>query len=438
MAECVILSMPEVSTVARKTGRAELDEHSLGVNVSEIEAPYKLGSRSKSELVSELRSKLAEIPGTNIEIGQPISHRIDAMLSGTEAQIAIKIFGDDLTVLQNIGNEIRSEISEIPGIVDINVEQQIGRPQIEIRPRRDMLARYGITIPEFNSAVSTLLAGEIVSQVYVNGLPYNLTLKIEDAARSGIDKIKDIIISTPTGAVPLDYVADIVSTTGPNTINRENVSRRLVVAANIENRDMKSAVDDIRSRLETIKLPQGYHIVYGGQFESEASASRTLMLASSGALIIIFMLLYQEYKNITKALIILLNMPLAMIGGVLLLRITSGELNIPAIIGFISLLGISTRNGMLLMSRYSALALEGKPLKDILMSGSVDRLNPIIMTALTSALALVPLAIKSSAPGNEIQSPMAVVILGGLFTSTILNIFVVPIIYYVCEHKRKI
>lgn len=438
MAECVILSMPEVSTVARKTGRAELDEHSLGVNVSEIEAPYKLGSRSKSELVSELRSKLAEIPGTNIEIGQPISHRIDAMLSGTEAQIAIKIFGDDLTVLQNIGNEIRSEISEIPGIVDINVEQQIGRPQIEIRPRRDMLARYGITIPEFNSAVSTLLAGEIVSQVYVNGLPYNLTLKIEDAARSGIDKIKDIIISTPTGAVPLDYVADIVSTTGPNTINRENVSCRLVVAANIENRDMKSAVDDIRSRLETIKLPQGYHIVYGGQFESEASASRTLMLASSGALIIIFMLLYQEYKNITKALIILLNMPLAMIGGVLLLRITSGELNIPAIIGFISLLGISTRNGMLLMSRYSALALEGKPLKDILMSGSVDRLNPIIMTALTSALALVPLAIKSSAPGNEIQSPMAVVILGGLFTSTILNIFVVPIIYYVCEHKRKI
>ncbi len=301
-----------------------------------------------------------------------------------------------------------------------------------------MLARYGITIPEFNSAVSTLLAGEIVSQVYVNGLPYNLTLKIEDAARSGIDKIKDIIISTPTGAVPLDYVADIVSTTGPNTINRENVCRRLVVAANIENRDMKSAVDDIRSRLETIKLPQGYHIVYGGQFESEASASRTLMLASSGALIIIFMLLYQEYKNITKALIILLNMPLAMIGGVLLLRITSGELNIPAIIGFISLLGISTRNGMLLMSRYSALALEGKPLKDILMSGSVDRLNPIIMTALTSALALVPLAIKSSAPGNEIQSPMAVVILGGLFTSTILNIFVVPIIYYVCEHKRKI
>lgn len=438
IAEEIILSTPEVKTVARKTGRAELDEHSLGVNVSEIEAPYTLSSRSKAEMVSELRSKLAAIPGTNIEIGQPISHRIDAMLSGTEAQIAIKIFGEDLTTLHNIGNQIKAEISGIKGVVDVNVEQQIGRPQIDIRPRRDMLARYGITIAEFNACISTLLAGEVVSQVYLNGLPYDLTLKLEDSSRTGLDQLKDIMISTPQGVIPLDYVAEIVSTTGPNTINREAVSRRLVVAANVEGRDLKSAVSAIRARIDSsVALPRGYHIVYGGQFESEASASRTLALASAGALIVIFMLLYQEYRNVTKALIILLNMPLAMIGGVFLLRITSGELNIPAIIGFISLLGISTRNGMLLISRYTTLAKERMSLKDTIFAGSVDRLNPIIMTALTSALALVPLALKGSAPGNEIQSPMAIVILGGLLTSTILNIFVVPLVYYICETKQK-
>lgn len=438
IAEKIILSEPEIKTVARKTGRAELDEHSLGVNVSEIEAPYTLGKRSKAELVRKLRHELSEIPGTNIEIGQPISHRIDAMLSGTEAQIAIKIFGDDLEKLHNIGNKIKSLSKEVPGIVDVNVEQQTGRPQIDIRPRREMLARYGITNAEFNNYISTMIGGEVVSQVYVKGMPYDLTLKLEDDSRSSLDKLGDLMIASPMGNIPLSYVADIVSTTGPNTINRENVSRRLVVSANVDGRDLRGAVNDIREAIDKeIKLPEGYHITYGGQFESEAAASRTLAIASMGALVIILLLLYQEYKNMSQSLIILLNMPLAMIGGIFLLKITSGELNIPAIIGFISLLGISTRNGMLLMSRYNALKKEGKSLMETIKEGSADRLNPIIMTALTSALALIPLALRGSEPGNEIQSPLAIVILGGLVTSTILNIFVVPIIYFLSQTKNK-
>lgn len=438
IAEKIILTEPEINTVARKTGRAELDEHSLGVNVSEIEAPYTLTNRTKSELVRELRHKLSEIPGTNIEIGQPISHRIDAMLSGTEAQIAIKVFGDDLEQLHKIGNKIKSVATEVPGIVDINVEQQIGRPQIDIRPRREMLARYGITNAEFNQFITTMIGGEVLSQVYVKGLPYDLTLKLENESKASIDKLKDLTIVSPMGNIPLSYIADIVSTTGPNTINRENVSRRLVISANVDGRDLRSAVNDIQAEIEKdITLPEGYHISYGGQFESEAAASRTLALASLGALVIIIMLLFQEYKNLTQALIILLNMPLAMIGGILLLKVTSGELNIPAIIGFISLLGISTRNGMLLMSRYNALSNQNKSLRDIIMEGSTDRLNPIIMTALTSALALIPLAIRGSEPGNEIQSPMAIVILGGLVTSTILNIFVVPIIFYLSKKHNS-
>ena len=438
IAEKIILTEPEINTVARKTGRAELDEHSLGVNVSEIEAPYTLTNRTKSELVRELRHKLSEIPGTNIEIGQPISHRIDAMLSGTEAQIAIKVFGDDLEQLHKIGNKIKSVATEVPGIVDINVEQQIGRPQIDIRPRREMLARYGITNAEFNQFITTMIGGEVLSQVYVKGLPYDLTLKLENESKASIDKLKDLTIVSPMGNIPLSYIADIVSTTGPNTINRENVSRRLVISANVDGRDLRSAVNDIQAEIEKdITLTEGYHISYGGQFESEAAASRTLALASLGALVIIIMLLFQEYKNLTQALIILLNMPLAMIGGILLLKVTSGELNIPAIIGFISLLGISTRNGMLLMSRYNALSNQNKSLRDIIMEGSTDRLNPIIMTALTSALALIPLAIRGSEPGNEIQSPMAIVILGGLVTSTILNIFVVPIIFYLSKKHNS-
>lgn len=438
-AEKIILSMPEVKTVARKTGRAELDEHSLGVNVSEIEAPYTLQGRSREKMVRQLREKLSHLPGTNIEIGQPISHRIDAMLSGTEAQIAIKIFGDDLERLHSLATQIKKRLEKVDGIVDVNVEQQIGRPQIDIRPRRGMLARYGITNEQFASYVSAMVSGDVVSQVYDRGIPYDVTLKVDPSERDRLTDLSNIMIDSNVGKIPLNYVADIVSTTGPNTINRENVNRRIVVSANIDGRDLRGAADEIRETINRdITLPEGYFIEYSGQFESEAEASRTLALASLGALLIIFILLMQEYRNLAQSLVILANMPLALIGGVLILSITGSELNIPAIIGFISLMGIATRGGMLLMSRYNALEHEGQQLNDRIVNGSTDRLNPIIMTALTSALALIPLALRAGEPGNEIQSPMALVILGGLLTSTVLNLFVVPILYcYLCKRKNK-
>ena len=437
-AEKILLSIPEIQTVARKTGRAELDEHSFGVNSSEIEAPYVLTNRSRGEVVKELREKLATIPGANIEIGQPISHRIDAMLSGTESQIAIKLFGDDLNHLYALGTQIKQTIANVEGIVDVNIEQQVGRPQLDIKPRRDLLAKYGITINDFTKFINVALGGEVVSQVYEQGLPFDLTVRLNDDHRNSIDKISNLMIDSNQGKIPLSYVADIVSTSGPNTINRENVNRRLVISANVADRDLRSTVNEIQQRIEeNIKLPENYFIVYGGQFESEAEASRTLALTSIGALLIIFMLLYQEFKNVKQSLIILVNMPLALIGGIFILKCTSGELNIPAIIGFISLLGITTRNGMLLISHYNTLENDGYGLMDRIIKGSLDRLNPIIMTALTSALALIPLALRGGEPGNEIQSPMAIVILGGLLSSTILNIFVVPAIYYLTSKKLK-
>ena len=438
-AEKIILSMPEIELTARKTGRAELDEHSLGVNVSEIEAPYTLNNgRSRDELLSDLRHKLSHLPGVNIEIGQPISHRIDAMLSGTEAQIAIKLFGDDLAKLYNIGNRIKHRISDVPGVVDVNIEQQVQRPQLDIRPKRDMLVYYGVTIGEFADFINVALAGEKVSQVYENGFPYDLTLRMAPDSRSSIDDISDLTIDTSKGKVPLSELAEIVSATGPNTINRENVSRRIVISANVSERDLRGTVDDIRKEIESdISLPEGYFITYGGQFENEAKASATLALVSLVALIVIFLLLYGQYHSVSQSLVILLNMPLAIIGGVILLRVTGGELNIPAIIGFISLLGITTRNGMLLMSRYDQLRAEGMVLRERVMLGSSDRLNPILMTALSSALALIPLAVNGDKPGNEIQSPLAIVILGGLLTSTVLNIFIVPLVYRYINRKEN-
>lgn len=437
-AERIILETPEIITTARKTGRAELDEHSFGANVSEIEAPYRLDGRSRRDMVSDLRANLSALPGVNIEIGQPISHRIDAMLSGTEAQIAIKIFGDNLETLHRIALEVGSDIKKIPGVVDVNVEQSTGRPQIDIRPKRVMMAKYGVTNAALARTINVMIAGQPVSQVYEGNMPYDVTVKASDRSRSSISNMSEITVESDQGPIPLSYVADIVSTTGPNTVNRENVSRRTVVSANVDGRDLRSVINEIKQTLgKDIELPEGYHIAYGGQFESEASASRTLMLASAAALLVIFLLLYQEYKNFKQPLIILINMPLAMIGGILILRLTSGELNIPAIIGFIALLGIATRNGMLLISRYNALKAEGEGLIQRIYHGSVDRLNPIIMTALTSALALIPLAVRGSEPGNEIQSPMAVVILGGLLTSTVLNLIVVPIIYSISETYKK-
>lgn len=437
-AEEIILSVPEVRTTARKTGRAELDEHSLGTNVSEIEAPYTLKDRSRGEMVRELREKLSQLPGTNIEIGQPISHRIDAMLSGTESQIAIKLFGDDLNQLFALGNQIKEAAGKVDGVVDVNVEQQIERPELSIRPRRELMAQYGVTPAALRNTIETSLQGQAVSQVYENGLPYDVTVILDPTARKSLESIRDLPVETAQGKVPLSQIADVVSATGPNTIHRENVKRRLVISANVDGRDLRSTVNDIRREIEKdVRLPQNYYIEYGGQFESEAAASRMLAWATLGALLVILMLLYQQFHNIPESLLILSNMPLALIGGVLILVITGGELNIPAIIGFISLIGITTRNGMLLISRYNALEAEGVPLHDRIMRGSSDRLLPIVMTALTSALALIPLAINGNAPGNEIQSPMAVVILGGLLSATVLNVFVVPAIYMLMKKRKQ-
>lgn len=438
-AEGLIREVPEVILTARKTGRAELDEHSLGSNVSEIEVPYSLESgRSRMEVMRDLRERLQTLPGVNVEIGQPISHRIDAMLSGSEAQIAVKIFGSDLDRLYSIGKEIQEAMGDVDGIVDINIEQQIPRPQIDIRPRREMLARYGISIPDFRRFVDVALAGSVVSQVNDGTLPYDITLRFPDNERQSIDNLEDLMIDSNQGKIPLGYVADIVSSSGPSTVNRENVSRRLVVSANTSGGDLRGSVNEIKKQIDAkVDLPQGYSITYGGQFESEESASRTLMLTSIGAILIIFFLLYAEFKSMSQSLVILLNMPLAMIGGVLILWVTGNDLNIPAIIGFISLLGISTRNGMLLISHYNQLQRERVSLKERVMRGSSDRLNPILMTALTSALALVPLALRASSPGNEIQAPMATVILGGLITSTLLNIFVVPAVYYLLNKNSE-
>lgn len=436
-AENIILSMPEVYTVARKTGRAELDEHSLGVNVSEIEAPYKLNDRSRGEMVRELREKLSKLPGVNIEIGQPISHRIDAMLSGTEAQIAIKLFGDDLNELFALGSQIKNVASTVPGVVDVNIEQQIERPEISITPRREIMAQLGVTPASLRRAIETSLQGTTVSQVYENGIPYDITIVLDPEHRSSLDALRSMPVDCKNGTVALSQVANIVSTTGPNTINRENVKRRIVISANVDNGDLRGAVNNIAKEIEeNVTLPENYYIQYGGQFESEAAASRTLAWATIGALLIIFMLLYGEFHNVLQCCIILVNMPLAMIGGVLILVVTGADLNIPAIIGFISLLGITTRNGMLLISRYNALAQKGVNLKTRILQGSTERLLPIVMTALTSALALIPLAINGNAPGNEIQSPLAIVILGGLISATILNIFVVPAIYMITNRKK--
>jgi CzcA family heavy metal efflux pump len=437
--EKTLLTIPEIKITTRRTGRAELDEHAQGVNASEIDAPFVLKERSREEFMKDVRQKLAGVSGANITIGQPIGHRIDHMLSGTRANIAIKIFGTDLNKLFAISNQIKATIENTDGLVDLSVEQQVQIPQVQIKANRDMLSKYGITIGEFAEFTDIAFAGEKVSEVYEDNQRFDLVLRFDESNRGNLEKISNTLIDTKDGVkIPLNYVANIVSTTGPNTINRENVQRKTVVSANVAGRDQKSVVDEIRQKIEAnIKLPEGYRIEYGGQFESEAEASKTLLLTSLLALIVIFFLLYMEFKNVKISTIILLNLPLALIGGVLSVWLTSGLLSIPAIIGFITLFGVATRNGILLVSHYKTLQSEGMSLYDTVIQGSKDRLSPILMTALTAGLALIPLAIGGDLPGNEIQSPMAKVILGGLLSSTLMNLFIVPIVYFLANRKTE-
>lgn len=436
LAEKIILEVPEIETVARKTGRAELDEHSLGTNVSEIEAPYTLGDRSRGEIADDLRRRLAVIPGVNIEIGQPISHRIDAMLSGSESPIVFKIYGDDFEELNRAASQLKEIMEGTEGLRDVAIEQQMGRPELSVTPRRHLMARYGVTPAMLNDALRAAMSGIVVSQVYSDGYPRDITLRYDIPQESLVDRLEDVAIDTPRGKVTLGDIAEVRYTESQNTVNRENSRRRIIVSANIEGRDVTTAVEEIKAKVsDSISLREGYTIEDAGQSAKAKEASMRLLYASVLALLAILTLLYFEFKNIGQSLIILINIPLAMIGGVFILQCTGGNLDIPAIIGFIALLGIATRNGMLLISRYNALAGEGLQLTEAVMRGSLDRLTPIVMTALTSALALIPLALRGGDPGNEIQSPLSTVILGGLASSTFLNLFIVPILYI--AHRRK-
>jgi len=439
MAEKILLEIPEIQTVARKTGRAELDEHALGVNTSEMEAPFVLGERTRDEFLADVRHRLGGLRGVSVEIGQPISHRIDAMLSGTKANIAVKLFGNDLNKLYSIGSQIKAAISDVEGIADLTLEQQVERPQLQIRPKRDLLAKHGISLPAFASFVNVALSGEVVSQVYEGGKVFDLTLKVGDRHRQDMEAIGDLMMDAADGEkVPLLHVAELLPLSGPNTISRENVQRKIVISTNVAGRDLNGVVKDIRETIEEqIVLPEGYHVEYGGQFESEQAASRTLFLTSLISLLIILLLLYHEFHSFPLSGIIMLNLPLAIIGGVVSIWFTSGIISIPAIIGFISLFGIATRNGILLVAHYNHLRQQGHSLRESVVHGSIDRLNPILMTALTSALALIPLALGGDLPGNEIQSPMAKVILGGLLSSTLLNGFVIPIMYLLFNLRQK-
>ncbi|MCA1759825.1 MAG: efflux RND transporter permease subunit, partial [Bacteroidales bacterium] len=434
-----LLKIPEVISTARRTGRGELDEHSQTVNSAEIDVNYELDERENEEFLADVRQTLASVPGIAATVGQPLGHRIDHMLSGTRANIAIKLFGTDLNKMFELGNQIKNSVTDIEGLVDVNVEQQVEIPQIQIRAKRDMLASYGIPISRFNSYVDAAFAGEKVADIYEGQKSFDLIVRLNKDYTESMEGIKNALIETADGKkVPLNQVAEIVSASGPSSISRENVQRKIVVSANVSGRDLLSVVNEIKEQINTnIELPEGYRIEYGGQFESEARASRTLLLAFIVAIMLIFLILFQEFRDARLSGIILLNLPLALIGGVFTIFFTTGIISIPVIIGFITLFGIATRNGILLVSNYKQIQSKGVSIRETIIKGSVDRLNPILMTALTAALALIPLAINGDATGNEIQSPMAKVILGGLLTSTLLNIYIVPIVYSFYSKKKS-
>lgn len=436
--ETELLSIPEVTSTARRTGRGELDEHSQSTNSAEIDVNFILDKRDREVFMDDVRHKLGDIPGVAVTVGQPLGHRIDHMLSGTRANIAIKLFGTDLSQMFMLANQIKSSVDGIEGLVDVAVEQQTETPQLQVRANRGKLARYGISIEDFNKFIELAFAGEKLSEIYEGQRSFDLVLRLNKNYTENIEQIKSALIDTENGKkVPLEEVAEIVSVGGPNAISRENVQRKIVVSANVAGRDLNGVVNDIKKNIDAqIKLPEGYRIEYGGQFESAENASRILLITSILAICVIFLLLYGEFKNISLSAIVLLNLPLALIGGVFAVFFTSGIVSIPSIIGFITLFGIATRNGILLISKYQHMKQENESLRKTIIAGSLDRLNPILMTALTAALALIPLVLSGHKSGNEIQSPMAVVVLGGLLTSTLLNVYIVPIVYEMLQNRK--
>ncbi|WP_425391974.1 efflux RND transporter permease subunit [Ekhidna sp.] len=437
--EQLLLEMPEVEVVTRRTGRAELDEHAQGVNAAEIDVPFTLDGKSKEQFFEEVRTKLSVVPGINITLGQPIAHRIDHMLSGTRANIAIKIFGDDLQRLFELGKSVETNINSIDGIADVAVDQQIEVPQIRITPKRQMLSAYGMTVGDLMEQVDVAFAGEKAGEIYEGQKYFDLIVRFKKESRSSMESIQAALVTLPNGGqITLDQLADVKSVSSPNTISRENVKRKIVVAANVQGRDLRGVVNEIQQIVDAnIDLPEGYRVEYGGQFESEAKASQLLLITAVVAILIIFLLLYYEFQDVKLSFIVLINLPLALIGGILIVYFTSGIISIAATIGFISLFGIATRNGILLVSRYEDLRKEGLQGFELLKTGALDRLNPILMTAFTTGLALIPLALKGGEPGNEIQSPMAVVILGGLLSATLLNLIVIPCVYELVNSRKN-
>ncbi len=431
MVENILLSHPAIKSTARRTGRAELDEHAQGVNAAELDARFELKDQSKEQMLDDLRRMLSVVPGTNITIGQPLGHRIDHMLSGTRANIAVKVFGTDLYRLRGVAQDIKKQMDAVAGVVDLAVEQQMDVPQIRIKANRLAMAKYGMTVADFSEAIDVAFNGEVVSQVLEGQQTFDLLVRLDENNRGSIEKIKQARFDTPTGAkVPIAELASIVSEKGPNTISRENVQRKIVVQANVSGRDLRSVIDDIRMRIgSNVSLPQGYYAEYGGQFESEQAATRIISLLSIAAILAIYLILYLEFKSFRTAILVMVNLPLALIGGVFAVLLSDGIVSIASLVGFVTLFGIATRNGILMVSHYNHLLSEGVSFREAIFRGSVERLTPVLMTALTAALALIPLAIAADKPGSEIQAPMAVVILGGLLSSTALNMIVIPALF---------
>lgn len=432
LAEEIILSFSEVKSTARRTGRAELDEHAQGVNGAELDVRFELNGRDKEEFINELRDALAILPGTNVTIGQPIGHRIDHMLSGTRANIAVKIFGPNLHQLRSIAGAVKEEMEKVEGAVDVAVDQEVEVPQTKIKFNRTAMARYGVTVGQLAEAIDVAFNGEVASEIREGQKSFDMIVRFNENNRGDIHKIRTALFDTPIGAkVPLFQLAQVVNEKGPNRISRENVQRKIVVQANVSGRDLRSVVDEMRSNIQTnIDLPPSYFVEFGGQFESEQEATKIITLLSIVSIGFIFLLLYLEFGNIKYSLFILVNLPLALIGGVWAVYFTDGIISIASLVGFITLFGIATRNGILMIAHYKHLLEEGKEFREAVIQGSLERLNPILMTAITAGLALVPLALGAGEPGKEIEAPMAIVILGGLFTSTALNMVVVPSLFH--------
>ncbi len=430
--ESVLHEVPEVVSTTRRTGRAELDEHAAGVNTSEIEVVTKESDRPHAEFMEDVRRRLARIPGVEAEVGQPISHRIDHLLSGTRAQIAIKLFGPDLATLRTKAAQVRDQMAGVEGIVDLIVEPQVGVPQVQVNMNRKAAAAVGLRAEDLAETVDTAFNGHVASQVLEEQKTYDVLVRFGDSARESVESIGRTLIDTPTGAkVPIGQVAEVQVDQGPNTINRENVQRRIIIQANVAERDLGSVINDVRAAIgNNVQLPQGYFVQYGGQFEAQEKASRLITLLSIVAIGGIFLLLYVALKSARSAVLVMVNLPLALIGGVVMVFLSGGTLSIASLVGFITLFGIATRNGIMLISHYTHLMEEeGVSFRDAIVQGSMERLSPILMTALVTGVGLIPLALGAGEPGKEIQQPMAVVILGGIVSSTFLNMIVIPALY---------